>query len=123
MAGKNYYFETTEDGDFLILKFTAACAHIDETIIQQIRVDLSEVFQNENASHFLIDMSNIEYFSSTFIEVLFDLHRIVSEREGSSNIGLCGMTDYCKQIIEVCKLEMIWNLFDSVEEGKKAFSE
>ena len=69
----------------------------------------------------LMDLTNVEFFGSSFIEVMF---RIWNKRKskGEHAFGICGLTVDCRQILEVTNLTSVWDVYDTREEALKTMS-
>ena len=54
-------------------------------------------------------------FGSSFIEVLFRLWSRLNGRQGK--FALCGLSEYCHEVIDVTKLDQLWTICDTVDEA------
>ncbi len=54
-----------------------------------------------------LDLSHTQFFSSSFIEVIFRTWNRLKARPGG-RLVLCGLTPYCREILEVTNLTHLW---------------
>ena len=58
----------------------------------------------------LVDLSNVKFFGSSFIEVLFRAWNRIQQKPGG-RFALCGLTPNCAEVIEVTNLDRLWQIF------------
>lgn len=56
-----------------------------------------------------IDLSHTKFFSSSFIEVIFRTWNRLKARPGG-RLVLCGLTPYCREILEITNLTHLWTV-------------
>ncbi len=61
----------------------------------------------------LIDMAGVEFFSSSFIEILFRLWNRLNKRQG--RFVLCEMHPFCRDVLKITNLQSLWTICDSHE--------
>lgn len=66
----------------------------------------------------LIDLSHVEFFGSSFIEVLFRVWNRVQQSEG--RFALCCLSPNCTEVIQVTNLDRLWPMFPSREAAIQA---
>jgi anti-anti-sigma factor len=64
----------------------------------------------------VVDLSHTRFFGSGFIEVLFRAWHRLHGREGG-RLGLCGLTPYCREVIDVTHLDRLWSIYATREEA------
>lgn len=67
----------------------------------------------------LIDLSNVQFFGSSFIEVLFRAWNRIQQQPGG-RFALCGLTPNCAEVIEVTNLDRLWKTFPDREAALRA---
>ena len=67
----------------------------------------------------VLDLSGVEFFSSSFIEVIFRLWNKLN-RNPEGRLALCGLTQYCREVLEVTNLDDLWKTFPDRESGVAA---
>lgn len=63
----------------------------------------------------VVDLSHVDFFGSSFIEILFRLWSRVNSRQG--RFALCGLSPYCREVIEVTNLNTLWSIYETVDEA------
>jgi len=58
-----------------------------------------------------LDLQGTEFFSSSFIELLFRIWNRIKAREG--RFAICNLHPYCRQVLEITNLHRIWLLVGS----------
>jgi anti-sigma B factor antagonist len=64
----------------------------------------------------LLDLSRLRFFGSSFIEALFRAWSQLHTRPGG-RMSLCGLTGYCREVVEVTHLDRLWSVFDTRDEA------
>jgi len=63
----------------------------------------------------VVDLSGVDFFGSSFIELLYRVWSRLHNRGGQ--FALCGLSPYCREVIEVTNLNTLWPLYASVDEA------
>lgn len=66
----------------------------------------------------VVDLSNTEFFGSSFIEILFRVWKRLKQRNGK--FALFNLTPYCSEVLRVTHLDSLWPLCDSLESALQA---
>ena len=86
---------------------------IDELNTQEISQQLLDIVVSV-PPQVVIDMQHVDFYGSSFIETLFRLwNRIKVNDDGK--FALCGLKDYCREILVVTNLDSVWPIYDNVE--------
>lgn len=56
----------------------------------------------------VIDLDGVEFFSSSFIEVLFRVWNRLKKRHG--HFALCNLFPYCKEVLKITNLHTLWKI-------------
>jgi len=67
----------------------------------------------------LVDLSQVQFFGSSFIEVLFRAWKRVQEKP-DGRFALCGLTPNCAEVIEVSNLNKVWDVYPTRETALSA---
>lgn len=59
----------------------------------------------------VLDLQGVEFFSSSFIEILFRLWNRVNKRKG--RFVLCELYPYCREILKITHLQTLWKICDT----------
>lgn len=97
-----------------ILDFGSGSHSLDETTLGSIQDQILDA-SNVDPPMLVVDLSRIEFFGSSFIEVLFRLWSRMNGRSGK--FALCGLSPYCREVIEVTNLNTLWTIYDTVDEA------
>ena len=69
----------------------------------------------------IVDLSQTEFFSSSFIELLFRVWNGIHPQEGV-RFALCGLTPYCAEILSVTNLDTLWEVYETREAAVEALA-
>ena len=92
--------------------------NIDETVIDDVREFLLSVSASADPPRLLVDLSQVEFFGSSFIELLFRVWHRMKAKEGGI-FGICGLNPYCSEVLEVTHLNQLWSIYSTREEALK----
>lgn len=107
----------TQDG-IAVLSFLPPLKNITEDILPRVSDGLlAATYDSPKAV--LIDLQGIEFFGSSFIEVLFRVWN--TARSKGAKFALCNVAPYCREIFTVTNLERLWGIHDSREQAVAAF--
>ena len=84
---------------------------ITELLLSTLGPQLLDIASNVDPTPTVLDMSHVKFFGSAFIEVLFRVSDRVSKKPGGV-FALCGVTEYCREILEVTNLDKYWKIYD-----------
>lgn len=63
----------------------------------------------------VLDFSHVEFFGSSFIEVLFRVWKRLQQRGGG--FALANVSAYCLEVLKTTHLDTLWPVCGSVEEA------
>ena len=63
----------------------------------------------------VLDLTHVEFFSSSFIELMFRLLKRLKSRGGK--LAICNLHPYCREVLEITNLHTLWPLADTREEA------
>ena len=72
----------------------------------------------ERTTNLLVDLSSVEFFSSSFIEVLFRLWN--RTKANGQQFALCGLHPYCREVLEVTNLTSVWKIYEDRDDALAA---
>ncbi|NQV27130.1 MAG: STAS domain-containing protein [Rhodopirellula sp.] len=96
--------------------------NLDEYTLDMIRTQLLEAAAAADPPRVLIDLQYTSFFGSSFIEVLFRIWNRINAIPGGK-FGISGLTDYCKEVLEVTHLDKLWELYPTFEEAVRELSD
>ena len=109
-------------GDVTCIRPGPEFENLDENLLDMIRTAMLDAAAAADPARVLIDLQYTSFFGSSFIEVLFRIWNRVNAIPGGK-FGISGLTDYCKEVLEVTHLDKLWSLYDDFEEAIKELSE
>lgn len=96
-----------------IVAYASDCERITEDRIPETLDAMLAAVDGERPV-LLVDLSHVQFFGSSFIEVLFRVwNRVQQQHEG--RFALCGLTSHCAEVIEVSNLDKLWQVFPTRE--------
>lgn len=101
--------------DILVVEFLAT--NLDAANAKEFKTDISPLL--ETADKFIFDMSNLQFIDSSGLGAILSCLRSVSNRKGE--IKLCNLSKSARIIIELVNMHKVFDIFNTVEEGLKAY--
>lgn len=102
------------DGDITILVFGEEFEHLSEDLMPSVATAVDDA-GNALVPKVLLDLSHVRFFGSSFIEVLYRLWKRMESRQGK--FVLAGLHPYCREVLQVTKLDKLWMITDDRESG------
>lgn len=68
----------------------------------------------------VLDLSQTQFFGSSFIEVLFRVWNRLQGRSG--RFAICGLTPHCLDVLKITHLDTLWPLMPTRDEAVAAVS-
>ena len=106
--------QVTRDGDVTIVEFPARLKHLDEIVIADVSRGLVAAAESSPAGRMVLDLSTVEFFGSSFIEALFRAWNRLNQGQ-KGRLILCGVQDYCREVLEVTHLDRLWPMVPTRE--------
>jgi anti-sigma B factor antagonist len=102
------------DGDITIVDFGEELRHLGEDVMPAV----SRVVHDAGEApvpKVLLDLKYVQFFGSSFIEVLFRLWQQMETRGGL--FVICGLHPYCLEVLQVTNLDKLWTICPDREAG------
>ncbi|GIX03316.1 MAG: hypothetical protein KatS3mg113_0322 [Planctomycetaceae bacterium] len=108
--------------DFVtVIRLEAPCRLIEEPLIESLQDELLGLAQNLYPPVVVLDLSLVEFFSSSFIEVLFRVwNRLQQHPDGK--MVLASVHPYCREVLEVTHLDKLWPIYHTANEAVKTLA-
>lgn len=103
-----------------VVSFTPAGLNLTESRMPAVVAAFSQL-GDPPSPHVVIDLSNVEFFGSSFIEVLFRTWKWV-QQAADGRFALAGVNRYCREILEVTNLTSIWTIYSTREHAVAALA-
>lgn len=95
------------DGDITIVDFTEELQHVGEDVIPAVSRVVHEAGEAP-VPKVLLDLKYVQFFGSSFIEILYRLWQQMETREG--RFVICGLRPQCLEVLQVTNLDKLWTL-------------
>ncbi|MBN2078674.1 MAG: STAS domain-containing protein [Spirochaetes bacterium] len=93
---------------------------LDVHLSAEIEKEINKIIQNEQDTHILMNLNDVEYMSSSGLRIFVSTMRLLKEQKRL--LKLCNMNSAVKKIFEVVELMDMFDIFDTEEEALKSFS-
>jgi anti-sigma B factor antagonist len=90
--------------------------NITEDIVASASTILLNAAANEKPN-LVLDFAHVEFFGSSFIEVLFRVWKRLQQRGGS--FALANVSTYCQEVLKTTHLDSLWPVCPSVDDAAK----
>src|SRR5713101_4269408 len=94
-------FTVERHGDEVTVDLSAQKV-LDEAAVQEIREPLLSLAHDECAAHLSLDLKGIEYITSSMLETLIQIRRIL--KDGGGRLTLLHLQPQVHEVFEVTKL-------------------
>jgi anti-sigma B factor antagonist len=92
---------------------------IDLQALEQLKSQADQLFARKNYN-IIMDMSKINYLSSTGLGLLVYINNKCNESGG--NFAVCGLQEYTLDMLKLTKLDNVINIFNTLKDAEHAFS-
>ncbi len=111
---------TTQNG-VTIVSLGEEYENLDERVLEELRDVILKVVDEADPPRVILDLSHTKFFGSSFIELIFRSWNRVHAKPGGKFV-LSGLTEYCREVIEVTHLDKLWELYDDIPSALAALS-
>ncbi|MGD9580145.1 MAG: STAS domain-containing protein [Vampirovibrionia bacterium] len=94
-------------------------ANIDLEALESLKAQVEKLFELNEYS-ILLNLTNVNYLSSTGLGLLVYINNKCSENGG--NFGIFGLQEYTLDMLKLTKLDSVIKVFKDKEEAQNAFS-
>lgn len=84
--------------------------------VEQVILDLTKAIESKN-NFIIFDVSNLEYINSSGLN--FFIRALTRTRNAGKELILCGMNGVVEKLFLISKLNEIFTIYPSLEEGLK----
>jgi anti-anti-sigma factor len=85
---------------------------LDEWGLDALGKSMLDAAEDADPPKVVVDLANVKFFGSSFIEILFRVWNRLNTRDGGQ-FGISGLAPYCREILEVTHLDKLWRLYES----------
>lgn len=112
----------SKEGDVTVISLGPEYENLDQHGLDELQEILMQETESADPPLAVLDLSHTKFFGSAFIEVVFRVWNRMDGREGGKFV-LSGLTEYCREVLEVTHLDSLWDIYPSLEEALKALSD
>src|SRR5271155_2277254 len=109
----------TCEGGVTVVTLGPEYENLEESELETLKVALLEVAERAEPPIIVFDLSHLRFFGSALIEALFRAWNHVKARPGG-RLSLCGLTGYCREVVEITHLDQLWSIFETRDEAVQA---
>lgn len=109
-------FEVSTVSGITVVAFRDSCTQIDESVVEIVNRRLGEVSAALSTPKLILDMTHVDFFGSSFIEVMFRTWKKMQEKPGAQ-FALCGLKPYCREVLEITHLDRLWAICATRDEA------
>ncbi len=92
---------------------------LDVHVSADIEKEINKIIGQESECHMLLNLSSVEYMSSSGLRIFVATMRIL--KESKRKLKLCSMNNAVKKIFEVVELMDMFDIHETEEEALKSF--
>jgi anti-anti-sigma factor len=107
-----------EENGVTVVSFGAVPVSITEEELPQISEQMLKSVAGQS-SRVLVDLGGVEFFSSSFIELLFRIWNRVRNKPGGQ-FAICRVEPHCREVLEITNLTSLWSVFAGRDEALSA---
>lgn len=96
--------------------------NLNESSMEGLGESLMHLAENADPPLIVLDLSQTKFFGSAFIELMFRTWNQLNHREGGK-FGLSGLSEYCREVVEVTHLDRLWSVHTTWEEAVKSMQQ
>jgi anti-anti-sigma factor len=109
-------FDITSIDETTVVVFRPSYSQLDEPTIDLVNRKLVDLVSGLENPKLMLDLSNVNFFGSSFIEAMFRVWKRLQSRP-DSRFALCGLNPYCREVLEVTHLDKLWPIYATQSEA------
>jgi anti-anti-sigma factor len=110
----------TREQDVTVIALGPEYEHLNDAELEHLKAVLLKTAVEADPPHVVLDLSQLRYFGSSFIEALIRVWNHLNARPGG-RMSLCGLTANCREVVGVTHLDRLWSVFETREEAVRSF--
>jgi anti-anti-sigma factor len=110
---------TDQVGTVTVIRLGSLYENLTEIVLPKLQERMFQVVDTAEPPHVVVDLKNVVFFGTAFIEVLFRIWHRVNRRDG--RFALCGLREYPREVLRVAKLDSVWKIYPDAETASQAF--
>ncbi len=109
----------TSEAGVTIVTLGPEYENLEDTELETLKGVMLEVAEQADPPVVVLDLSHLRFFGSALIEALFRAWNHLKARPGG-RLSLCGLTSYCREVVEITHLDQLWSIFETREDAISA---
>ncbi len=110
----NFEYNITNQPNVVVFGISGRISQVDA--VEQVILDLTKAIESNN-NFIIFDVSNLEYINSSGLN--FFIRALTRTRNAGKELILCGMNGVVEKLFLISKLNEIFTIYPSLEEGLK----
>lgn len=113
--------DVIEESGVTTLAIGPRFSELDDIMMNELRDPLVSAGLSANPPVILIDLEHTQFFGTVFIEAVFKIWSEI-ENVAGARLGLCALTEHCREVIDITRLGNLWELYDTRDEALQAMT-
>lgn len=109
---KSNSIQVTRQEDVTVITLGAEYEKLEEGNLQEVRTKVLSAIEDAEPPWVVVDLANVKFFGSAFIEVLFRAWNRLEKADGGK-FAISGLTPYCREVLQVTNLDQLWDIQDT----------
>ncbi len=101
------------------VKVIYLAGRLDVHLSADIEKEINDIIKNNQTSHLLLNLEEVEYMSSSGLRIFVSTMRIL--KESNRKLKLSNMNNAVKKIFEVVELMDMFEIYESEDAGLNSF--
>jgi len=93
---------------------------VDITVSEEFKEGVIDLLERHGGRDLILDLAKVSFMDSKAIGAMVAIRKAVNRNGG--RMGLCELHPHVRKIVHVVTLGAIFDLFDGVQEGRKAYA-
>ena len=117
-ADGEQYFSFRRHGDLAVVVVSAEIENLPTNIIEAAAQFVLSPLKEHPPSNVIVDLSQVQFFTSEFISFLLRCHVIVKKHHGE--LVLAGVSDRVRELLRQTALDTLWAIYADRKEALDA---
>jgi anti-sigma B factor antagonist len=109
------YFSFRRHGEVAVVHVSAAIENLQSNVIETAAQVVLSPLKANPPSNVIVDLSEVQFFTSEFISFLLRCHVIVKKHHGE--LVLAGVSDRIRELLRQTALDTLWAIYRTRQEA------
>ena len=105
-------YETERHGDVFVIRFQND-AMLESSLIPDREVELRKILESVDASRIIMDLSNVQFMSSSALGLLVMLHKLAGQQKRT--LELCSPQPNIDEVLTITMFHKLFRIHESLE--------